>query len=101
MSYPTRRATESNGHRYIRIRHRILEESSLAERSVAKTLLSWILCAKRPLKWHEIQGAMSLDLDLGLFDDQRRLIREIKHFCGSLVEVHNGGEICLVHLTAR
>ncbi|KAF2492844.1 ankyrin [Lophium mytilinum] len=86
---------------YHRIRHRIIEESSPSEQQVAKTLLSWLLCAKRPLKWHEIQGAMSLDLDGNSFDCERRLVRDIKHFCGSLVEVRRGGAICFVHLTAK
>ncbi|KAF2815322.1 uncharacterized protein BDZ99DRAFT_516056 [Mytilinidion resinicola] len=86
---------------YRRIRHRILDESSPPEQQVAKTLLSWLLCAKRPLKWHEIQGAMSLDLDDNSFDCERRLVRDIKHFCGSLVEVRRGGAICFVHLTAK
>lgn len=86
---------------YGRIKYRILDESSPPDRQVAKTLLSWLLCAKRPLKWHEVQGAMSLDLDDDSFDADRRLVRDIKHFCGSLVEVRQGGAIGFVHLTAR
>ncbi|ORY19419.1 hypothetical protein BCR34DRAFT_128195 [Clohesyomyces aquaticus] len=86
---------------YKRIRHRIFVESSPGEQGVAKTLLSWLLCAKRPLKWHEIQGAMCLDRETGLFDEERRLIRDVKHFCGSLIEVRKGGAIYFVHLTAK
>ncbi|CAO2653801.1 Nn.00g032120.m01.CDS01 [Neocucurbitaria sp. VM-36] len=86
---------------YTRIKHRILDESSPSERQVAITLLSWLLCAKRPLTWHEIQGAMSLNLDDGSFDCDRRLFRNIKDFCGSLIEVRKGGAICFVHLTAK
>ncbi|KAF2686439.1 ankyrin [Lentithecium fluviatile CBS 122367] len=86
---------------YQRIRHRIFVESSPREQGVAKTLFSWLLCAKRPLKWYEIQGAMCLDPETGLFDEDRRLVRDIKHFCGSLVEIRNGSAICFVHLTAK
>ncbi|OJD34180.1 zinc finger protein [Diplodia corticola] len=86
---------------YDRILHRLLHESSSPDQQITKTLLSWLLCAKRPLKWHEIQGSMCLDLDDGSFDPDRRLVRDIKHFCGSLVELRQGGAIDFVHLTAR
>ncbi|KAL1615551.1 hypothetical protein SLS54_008956 [Diplodia seriata] len=86
---------------YQRIIHRIFNESKLPDQQVAKTLLSWLLCAKRPLRWHEIQGAMCLDLDESSFDPDRRLVRGLKHFCGSLVEVRHGGTISFVHLTAQ
>lgn len=68
---------------------------------MAKKLLSWMLCAKRTLRWHEVQGAMCLDLDESSFDSERRLAKDLKHFCGSLVDVRHGGTIAFVHLTAR
>jgi ankyrin repeat protein len=86
---------------YRRILHRILHESSPQENRVAKALLGWLLCARRPLKWHEIQGAMCLVLEDGSFDPERKLIKDIKDFCGSLIEIRKGGAICFVHLTAK
>ena len=68
---------------------------------MAKKLLSWLLCAKRPLKWHEVQGCICLDPEDCSFDPDRKLVRDVKHFCGSLVEVRKSGAIAIVHLTAK
>jgi len=44
---------------------------------------------------------MCLNPDNGSFDIERRLVKDVKHFCGSLIEVEQGGAIRFVHLTAK
>jgi hypothetical protein len=65
-------------------------------------LLALLVCAKRPLKWNEIQGAISIDLDSRSCDFQGRSFRvNAKGLAGSLVEILPGGTVELVHETAR
>lgn len=65
-------------------------------------LLRWLICAKRPLKWHEIQGARCINLDKQTIDWDRRQFRvDSKELCGALVEVRPDGTVELVHLTAK
>jgi hypothetical protein len=68
-------------------------------------LPSWLVCAKRPLKWTEIQLALSTDLEtwgpsnevnMGL-----KLQDDVQELCGSLVQVLKGNRVELVHSTAR
>jgi hypothetical protein len=64
--------------------------------------MGWILCAPRPLKWHEIQGATSIDLARKEVDFERHRVRlSIKDLCGSLVFVDSQDSIEVVHSTAR
>ena len=78
----------------------------MPEREVASMLLGCLVCAKRPLKWHEIQGARSIELDPDSDEecvdfDERKLLIDSKELCGSLVEIRPGGTVELVHLTAK
>jgi hypothetical protein len=87
---------------YARIVHRVFTEAEVAEKEDAGKLLGWLVCAKRPLKWHEIQGAWSFNADTQTFDyEERRLRTDSKELCGSLVEIRHGGVIDFVHLTAK
>lgn len=82
--------------------HRILHDTAPSESEDAAQLLGWLVCAKRPLRWYEIQGAVSIDLSMQAVDfEQRKLRVDSKALCGSLVEVRTDGEVHLVHLTAR
>lgn len=86
--------------RYARIVDRILSDPSAKED--AAMLLGWLVCAKRPMKWHEIQGAMSIALETEEVDFKGRQLRlDSKDLCGSLVENRSDGCVELVHLTAR
>lgn len=81
---------------------RILSNPNSAERAVARRLLGWVVCAKRPLKWHEIQCAVSIDLKEESVDfDARRLRINARELCGSLLEIRPGDRVDLVHRTAR
>ena len=81
---------------------RVLSNPNAAERAMAKRLLGWVVCAKRPLKWHEIQCAVSIDLKEESVDfDARRLRVNARELCGSLLEIRPGDRLDLVHRTAR
>ena len=88
--------------RYERVVERIYRNENEAERGQAQKLLGWLVCSRRPLKWHEIQGAMSIDLELQTVDfEEGKLILDAEELCGSLVERFPGDRIELVHSTAK
>ncbi|KAI9779019.1 MAG: hypothetical protein M1816_003779 [Peltula sp. TS41687] len=85
---------------YARIVGRILKDPSVKDD--AARLLGWLVCAKRPMKWPEIQGAMSINLEAKDVDfEGRQLLVDWKDLCGSLVERRSDDSVELVHLTAR
>lgn len=87
--------------RYDRIIERVKVSLSGHEWDVAQKLLGWMTCAIRPLKWHEMQGAMSIDMDKSNVDfEGRQARRHALELCGSLVIEHQN-RLCLVHGTAR
>jgi hypothetical protein len=54
------------------------------------------------MKWYEIQGAMSVDLEHQTMDYEGRMHRvHPKVLCASLVEIRSDESIELVHATAR
>ena len=67
-----------------------------------RKLLGWMVCAKRPLKWREIQAAVSINPDEQSFDfDGRRLRSSVAEYCGSLIQVLSEDRVELVHTTAK
>ena len=64
-------------------------------------LLGWLVCAKRPLRWYEIQGLISLDMEQQDVDFRRQLVVDSKDLCGSLVETLSDQSLQLVHSTAK
>ncbi|RFU78516.1 hypothetical protein TARUN_3763 [Trichoderma arundinaceum] len=69
---------------------------------VAKDLLGWLVCAKRPLKWHEMQSILSHDpLEQKVDFDKRMLRQNAEKYLGSLVHILDGDHIRIVHSTAR
>jgi hypothetical protein len=87
--------------RYGRIVSQILDADS-TECEDAEQLLDLLVCAKRDLKWSEIQGAVSINLDTRTVDFEGRSFRvNSKDLCGSLVEIRPGGTVELVHVTAK
>ena len=87
--------------RYGRIVERILDPES-TETEDARMLLGLLVCAKRSLRWTEIQGAVSIDLDTKTVDIEGRSFRvDSKELCGSLVEIRPGEIVELVHMTAK
>lgn len=88
---------------------RVVEESSDAEREDAMTVLSLVLCAKRALRWQEIQAFFCIMPEDGEVDYDRFLRVDYKELCGALLDAHqvdNGSPgpediIQIVHETAR
>jgi len=58
--------------------------------------------SRRPLKWHEIQGAISTDTSDYTVDFVGRKSRvHIREMCGSLINDLSGDRLELVHSSAR
>lgn len=77
----------------------ILQGNSPAQ---AKQLLIWLVCAKRPLTWRDVQGAVSINLndeDVDFYG--RQWMEDHKDLCGSFVETRSDGALELVHTTAK
>jgi len=67
----------------------------------ALRLLGWMTCASRSLKWHEMQGAMSIFPYRGIVDfDGGQARKHVHDLCGALVTVSQG-RVLLVHATAK
>ena len=102
----------NQSHSYERILSRLKENAKPGEWETAHKLLGWTICAKRPLKWYEIQCAISIDVEEQTIDfDERKLRVDIRDLCGSLIHVQPGephaigvdarDRIELVHSTAK
>jgi hypothetical protein len=69
---------------------------------LAKTVLSWITCAKRPLTTSELQHALAVNAgDRELDKDSFREIGDMVSVCAGLVTVDIESNIRLVHFTAQ
>ncbi|KAH7308434.1 hypothetical protein B0I35DRAFT_464056 [Stachybotrys elegans] len=87
---------------YDRIMDRIKEQTTTESMEDTLTLLGWLVCAKRDLKWHEVQVMKSIDLDERSVSFHRRKFgKSIKDICASLVELRADGTLQLVHTTAK
>ncbi|KAH8802967.1 hypothetical protein F5884DRAFT_803827 [Xylogone sp. PMI_703] len=68
----------------------------------AKLLLGWLVCAKRPLKWHEMQSILSYDPSRQWIDFDKKMLRQnVTKYLGSLVHILDGSHIRIIHSTAR
>lgn len=87
---------------YDRILRRISNDLDSNAITHAKKILGWMTCARRPLKWHEIQGALSVDTTDRTVDFVQRQSRtHIREICGSLISNLSGDRLELVHVTAK
>ena len=84
---------------------RLKQDLSKEQLEYTVLLLGWLVCSKRPMKWTEMQVALSIDLhapgtsnylDVGL-----QLRDDVQELCGSLVQVLKGNRVELVHNTAK
>ncbi|MCJ1284853.1 hypothetical protein MMC26_004190 [Xylographa opegraphella] len=79
-------------------------EGQLSDQAeLAKEVLSWITCAKRPLTTLELQHALAIKADHTEFDEGNKPdIEDIVSVCAGLVTVdEEGGIIRLVHYTTQ
>jgi hypothetical protein len=68
----------------------------------SKLLFGWLICAKRPLRWHEIQAILCFDPNKLQIDFENNMLRQdMEKYIGSIVHVLDGGYIRLIHSTAR
>ncbi|KAK2762332.1 hypothetical protein FQN54_001342 [Arachnomyces sp. PD_36] len=88
-------------HVYERILHRVLESRGHHMISHIQEILGWIVCARRPLRWSEIQGAICIDLESEKLDYDREMMDSPKELFASLIMWQKGGTVDLVHGTAR
>lgn len=94
--------SDADSDRYDRIIEHVLVKAPAKYRQTAAMLLSWIACAIRPLKWREIQAAVSIDWERQTVDfDRNQLAADAKELCGALVEQLPNGDISFVHSTVQ
>lgn len=89
---------------YTRILNRIKSrtEGSPALWAAAVKLLGWMTCARRPMRWHEIQAAASIDAQVqSLRFDAKKFRDHAQDLCGALIFELPGKRLTLVHGTAR
>ncbi|KAF4951750.1 hypothetical protein FSARC_12821 [Fusarium sarcochroum] len=68
----------------------------------SKLLFGWLVCAKRPLRWHEMQAILCFDRQELQVDFENKMLRQdMEQYLGSIVHVLDGGHIRLIHSTAR
>ncbi|KAL2843331.1 hypothetical protein BJY01DRAFT_264318 [Aspergillus pseudoustus] len=86
---------------YERILDRVREVRGTDAMKRIEVILGWMVCARRPLRWEEIQNAVCVDVDSWTIDYGKRLANSPRELFASLVECQSDGTIDLVHRTAR
>lgn len=81
---------------YQRMELNIANNSREADRVLAKTLLTWIVCAHRPLSLQELSQALTPEFPE--FLDLRRTIQDV---CGQFIVIDRSSHVAMVHKTAR
>lgn len=75
--------------RYEKIIERLRNSLHANSWMMARNILSWLAGSKRPLQWHELQAALSIQLDFrGVKIDPRYRLHDdiqISDLCGPLV----------------
>jgi hypothetical protein len=92
----------SDTFRYERIVENIKSRANGVKWRKAVQLLGWMACARRPMRWHEIQAAASIDPgEESLQYDLRKFRDQAQELCGALILELPGQRLTLVHTTAR
>ncbi|KAL8376884.1 hypothetical protein RB595_007830 [Gaeumannomyces hyphopodioides] len=90
---------------YERTLKRIMKKATPNQGDVIRTILKLMTCCCRPLKWHEIQAAISIVLndESERLDPDRCVTGQAQDLFGSLVlsEPAEGGGVEFVHKTAE
>lgn len=74
----------------------------MTRRPKAARLLELLTFACRTLYLHEIQTALSIDVERKDIDfENRRYTQPFKQICGTLIEVNSDDSVTLVHATAK
>ncbi|KAK3684319.1 hypothetical protein B0T22DRAFT_493833 [Podospora appendiculata] len=86
---------------YDRILQRVVHSADQRRSKVVRQILGWIVCARRPLKWREVQAAVCINVQTQAVDYRRKLLQSPKQLFASFVEVRADDTVELVHGTAR
>lgn len=81
--------------------HRMIDSRTDAVKEKLRTVLGWVACAPRPLRWREIQGAICIDPDEETVKATKSLLEDPKSLFVSFVEIQHNNMVELVHHTAR
>ncbi|KAF2649450.1 hypothetical protein K491DRAFT_550850, partial [Lophiostoma macrostomum CBS 122681] len=76
---------------------KIISSRSKPNRDLAHAILTWVICAVRPLTVAELREALKLDLS----DEVPELEMAISSLCAQLIHVDKMGRAMIVHLTAQ
>ena len=76
-------------------RNLLIMSSNERTKRLAKTVLTWAICATRPLTIGELKDAIKLDIN---YTVSRDLERSIASLCGQLVFVDKHSRVQIVHL---
>ncbi|KAK8059214.1 hypothetical protein PG996_009144 [Apiospora saccharicola] len=92
---------ESLSDAYVKIIRRLKDTLGGNRWTITRSILGWLAGARRPLHWHELQVALTIQLDdqgVANIDYDRDVLRaDIRDMCGSLVHVvEDGDDIRLV-----
>ncbi|KAI1802020.1 hypothetical protein F4811DRAFT_555212 [Daldinia bambusicola] len=85
---------------YGRLLDRIKSELSQVQRNVARTVLQWVACARRPLREEEILQMLAIEPQKPDFTRGPKEFRDIFTACGPIIEVQNDC-IHFVHFSAK
>ncbi|KAK3315983.1 hypothetical protein B0H66DRAFT_274517 [Apodospora peruviana] len=90
---------------YKKIIDRLQRNPGERQWAMAKKIFGWLARAKRPLQWHELQAALSIQPDHRPGEDpidfhNNQLRKDIREICGSLVQVLED-RIEFIHSTTR
>lgn len=81
---------------YLRMELAVVNNSKKADLILAKSLLTWVVCARRPLTLQELSQALTPE-----FPEFLDLKRTIQDVCGQFLVVDHSSHVALVHKTAR
>ncbi|ETS83638.1 hypothetical protein PFICI_05514 [Pestalotiopsis fici W106-1] len=86
---------------YDRILYRITDSRPEPLSAMIRKVLGWIVAAQRPLRWRELQGAISVDLETQDVNFEKRLLDSPDILFASLVQQESDDSITLIHSTAK
>ena len=86
--------------RYDRIVGRLARQLGPRELLEARKILEWIGCSLVPIRRNELELALRIAPGAKTFAYKQRLIRDIVHLCGPIIE-NQGDVFQFVHFTAK
>ena len=101
MSTFTLANTDDIWQRYSRIIDRIFGDRNPHYKRYMRQVLGWIVCAKRQLRWREIQGAICTDVGNERVNYDKELVDSPKGLFAALILIRKDESVELVHSTAR